>query len=86
MNQARILQDFNALPAEAQEVVSALVAFLGREQQRSKSSRKKNAIKLTDDKFIGLWKDRGDMQYAHHLYPSRQTTDDSPKSQCRAGR
>ncbi len=62
MNQARILEDFNALPVETQEVVSALVAFLGREHQRSKSSRKKNAVNLTDDKFIGLWKDRDDMQ------------------------
>lgn len=62
MNQTRIFQDFDALPAEAQELVSALVAFLGREQQRSKSSRRKNAINLTDEKFIGLWKDRGDMQ------------------------
>ncbi len=62
MNQTRILQNFNALPAEAQELVSSLVAFLGREHQRSKSSRKKNAINLTDDKFIGLWQDRDDMQ------------------------
>lgn len=62
MKQARILQDFNALPAEAQELVSALVAFLHREHQRSQSSRKKTAIDLTDEKFIGLWKDRDDMQ------------------------
>ena len=61
MNQSRIFQDFDALPAEAQELVSSLVAFLGREQQRSKSSRKKNAIHLTDEKFIGLWQDRDDM-------------------------
>ncbi|MBX3054556.1 MAG: hypothetical protein KF753_24005 [Caldilineaceae bacterium] len=62
MKEAQILQDFNALPAEAQELVSALVALLNREHQRSKSSHKKNAIHLTDEKFIGLWKDRNDMQ------------------------
>ncbi len=62
MNQSQIFQDFDALPAEAQELVSALVAFLGREHPRSKSSRQKSAIPLTDEKFIGLWKDRGDMQ------------------------
>lgn len=62
MNQTRILQDFNALPAEAQELVSALVALLGREYQRPKFPRKKNAVQLTDEKFIGLWRDRDDMQ------------------------
>lgn len=62
MKEAQILQDFNALPVEAQELVSALVALLNREHQHSKSSRKKNAIHLTDEKFIGLWKDRNDMQ------------------------
>jgi len=61
MNEARILQDFNTLPVEAQELVSALVALLSREYQRSESSRKKNFIKLMDEKFIGVWRDRDDL-------------------------
>ena len=62
MNQTQILQDLNALPADAQELVAGLVAFLSREHQPSKSSRKENAVSLTDEKFIGLWIDRDDMQ------------------------
>jgi hypothetical protein len=61
MKQAQILEEFNALPMEAQELVSSLVAFLGREHQRSQPSRKKKAVDLMDEKFIGLWKDRDDM-------------------------
>jgi len=62
MNQTQILHDFDALPAEAQEVVAALVALLGREHRRSKSSRRKSATNMADEKFIGIWKERDDMQ------------------------
>lgn len=41
MNQAQMLQEFNALPTEAQKLVAELVAFLGKEYRHSKSSRKK---------------------------------------------
>lgn len=62
MKQAQILQAFNALPPEAQKLVAELVVFLGKASRRPESSRKKNSGSLLDEKFIGLWKDRDDMQ------------------------
>ena len=62
MDQMQILQEFNALPPEAQKLVADLVALLGKESRQSKASRKKNAGTLLDEKFIGLWKDRDDMR------------------------
>jgi hypothetical protein len=62
MKQAQMLQEFDALPTEAQKLVAELVTFLSKEYRRSKSSRKKNAVNLLDEKFIGIWKDRGEMR------------------------
>jgi len=62
MDQAQMLQAFNALPPEAQKLVAELVAFLGKASRHPKSSRRKNVGSLLDEKFIGLWKDRDDMQ------------------------
>jgi len=61
MNQTRILDDFNALPAEAQELVAALVSLLSREYHLPQASHDIRTTGLTDDEFIGLWKDREDM-------------------------
>lgn len=62
MTTAQLIENFNALPKDAQKVVVELVMFLGKKEQGPKSSRKSNTTSLMNEKFIGLWKDRDDMQ------------------------
>lgn len=57
----RILQDIASLPPEAQKQVEDFVAFL---QLRYVAAppKKTRRIKLTQEPFIGMWKDRDDMR------------------------
>jgi len=61
MRQDNFLRDFNALPPEAQKQVSDFIAFLQTRYQPSKRKTKKLPA-LPNDAFIGLWRDRDDMQ------------------------
>ena len=62
MTPAQLIENFNALPTDAQKVVVELVVFLGKKSRRSKPSYKSSSANLMDEKFIGLWRDRDDMQ------------------------
>lgn len=62
MKQAEILRDFAALPPEAQKVVADLVALLSERYAQTRVNRKMKSTRLVDEKFIGIWKDREDMQ------------------------
>jgi hypothetical protein len=62
MNQAKIFADYSALPPEAQKLVADLVAFLNKQHRSSKRRAKAKPTRLTDENFIGIWKDRDEMQ------------------------
>lgn len=63
MNQEKIWRDFAALPPEAQQLVIDFIAFLRTRHKQARSSKKiKPASNLTDEAFIGIWRDRTDMQ------------------------
>jgi hypothetical protein len=64
MDQTRVLQEFSALPPEAQKLVAELIAFLGRQSQLSRPVKIKSRP-IAEEKFIGLWQDRVDMQDSH---------------------
>jgi len=57
----RILQDIASLPPEAQKQVSDFVAFL-QSRYLVPTGKKARRIALTQEPFIGMWKDREDMQ------------------------
>lgn len=61
MRQDNFLRDFNALPPEAQKQVADFIAFLQTRYQPAKRKTKKLPA-LSNDAFIGLWRDRDDMQ------------------------
>lgn len=65
MDRTQILQQFSALSPEAQKVVAELITFLGKQNQRPRVVQKTKRIPITEEKFIGLWQDREDMQDSH---------------------
>lgn len=62
MTTTQLIENFNALPKDAQKIVVELVTLLGKKEQRPKSLRKSATTSLVNEKFIGLWKERDDMQ------------------------
>ena len=52
-------QRLAVLPEQAQQEVADLIAEL--EKQHSDSSEKSDAVLLSEEPFVGLWKDRNDL-------------------------
>lgn len=57
-----LFQEIASLPAEAQKQVINFIAFLKTQYPATPPTRKSHQEKLTDEPFIGMWKDREDMQ------------------------
>jgi hypothetical protein len=62
MEATNLIRDIGSLPPEAQKQVSDFVAFLKTRYPVGKSDRKAKRTKLADEPFIGMWRDREDMQ------------------------
>lgn len=63
MNREKIWREFAALPPEAQQLVADFIAFLRTRYKQARSNKKvKPAGNLTDEAFIGIWRDRADME------------------------
>jgi hypothetical protein len=60
MTKEDMVKIFNSLPPEAQQQVMDFVAFL--KQRYKVSSKKKSNPDLQEQTFIGMWRDRPDMQ------------------------
>ncbi len=58
MRNDSIYRDFDALPAEARRQVIDFIAFLKTRYADVKSTKK---FDLSDNKFVGMWRDREDM-------------------------
>ena len=65
MDQTQILQEFSALPPDAQKLVAELITFLGKQNQPPRPVQKTKPIPITEEKFIGIWQNRADMQDSH---------------------
>lgn len=57
-----ILSKFADLPQEAQQEVANFISFLYERYRRSPKPQRVQKRKLTQEEFIGIWKDRPDMQ------------------------
>ncbi len=56
-----IWRQFETLPAEAKREVIDFIAFLQTRYQRSNLEKPPQAMKLSKEPFVGIWKDREDM-------------------------
>jgi hypothetical protein len=59
---AKIAREIASLPPEAQKQVLGLVAFLKARYLSAPSFGRAKRVKLTDEPFIGMWRNRKDMQ------------------------
>ena len=62
MSQEDILNKFNSLPPEGQQQVLDFIAVLQAHYSRSRPLEKEEAEKIEEEAFLGMWKDREDMQ------------------------
>lgn len=61
MESTDMLQDFEALPPEAQRQVADFIAFLKARYVAPRKAKNKRRS-LRDEPFIGMWRDREDMK------------------------
>jgi hypothetical protein len=61
MEQEKIFDDISNLPPEAQRQVVDFIAFLRSRYKRSDAEKQAKRIDLVNEPFIGIWKDREDM-------------------------
>jgi hypothetical protein len=62
MEAANIVRDIASLPPEAQKQVIDFVAFLKARYPTTQPVRKASRTRLADEPFIGMWRNREDMQ------------------------
>ncbi len=55
-----ILRKIAALPPEGQRLIEDFVAFLEKRYESAGSAKKPGS--LMDEPFIGMWRDRGDLE------------------------
>ncbi len=61
MEQEKIVDDISNLPPEAQRQVVDFIAFLRTRYKGSEQEKQVKRINLGNEPFIGIWKDREDM-------------------------
>ncbi len=64
MSDSDLLRDIESLPTEAQKEIRDFVAFLKTRYtaKSAKAVKRARRVKLEDEPFIGMWKDREDMK------------------------
>jgi hypothetical protein len=61
MEQEKIFDDISNLPPEARRQVVDFIAFLRTRYKRSEQEKQTKRINLVNEPFIGIWKDRKDL-------------------------
>jgi hypothetical protein len=62
MDIAKIAREMASLPPEAQKQIVDFLAFLKTQYPSAPAAKKGKRSRLTDEPFIGMWRDREDMQ------------------------
>ena len=62
MTHEELLRELALLPPEGQRQVADFISLLREQYAHSQSAEKSPASDLTQDSFIGMWRDREDMQ------------------------
>ncbi len=61
MNQKTVWQHFSRLPPEAQQQVIDFMAFLQTRHAPIRPRKAARLLKLADEPFIGIWRERKDL-------------------------
>ncbi len=62
MESSEIAREIASLPPEAQKQVADFVAFLRTRYSTKRGRRREKQTSLADEPFIGMWRDRWEMQ------------------------
>ncbi len=62
MENSAIAREIASLPLDAQRQVIEFVAFLRTRHPTVQPIKKKKSLKLTNEPFIGMWRDRKDLK------------------------
>ena len=62
MTDEEILRELSALPPEGQRQVAAFIAVLRERYSRPRPGKQPEPSALHQDGFVGMWRDREDMQ------------------------
>ncbi len=62
MDIAKIAREMASLSPEAQKQIVDFLAFLKARYPSARAAKKGRQSRLTDEPFIGMWRDREDMQ------------------------
>jgi len=62
MKQESIWREYTALPPELQKQVADFITFLRTRYEPLRASKTAKRTKLADEPFIGMWRNRKDMQ------------------------
>ncbi len=62
MEKEKVWLEFAALPPDAQYQVIEFIAFLQTRYNHDRTTKNSYGIPLIDEPFIGMWKNREDMQ------------------------
>jgi hypothetical protein len=58
----QVWEDYASLPAEAQREAADFIAFLRMRYAEPKAGKRKSHTDLSNEPFVGMWRDRDDMQ------------------------
>lgn len=62
MEQNNVIRQFDTLPPEAQRQVIDFIEFLQTRYRPATQGKIRTKVKLADEKFIGIWRNRVDMK------------------------
>jgi uncharacterized protein YfbU (UPF0304 family) len=60
MTNEEIIREFSSLPSEARREVIDFIRFL--KSRYRKNDKTKSVLELSNEKFVGMWEDREDLQ------------------------
>jgi uncharacterized protein YfbU (UPF0304 family) len=60
MTNEEIIREFSSLPSEARREVIDFISFL--KSRYRKNDKTKSVLELSNEKFVGMWEDREDLQ------------------------
>ena len=62
MERDYVIREFDSLPPEAQRQVLDFIAFLQTRYQPTAKESVKSKTSIAEEKFVGIWRNRTDMQ------------------------
>jgi len=65
LKEERVWREYTALPPELQQQVADFIAFLRTRYVPPRAAKTAKRTKLADEPFIGMWRNRKDMQDSH---------------------